>query len=122
MSSRSEELVKDPEANGFSFTGWAVRLPDGRYIREWRILDPDAGIVPTDRDTEAMTLPTPRSAARLANNVQGDVAEVWESARERLICWGDRTPADRAANPVDREHGLANDDPETPDPTPGIDR
>lgn len=63
MSSRSEELAKDPEANGFSFAGWTVRLPDGRYIREWRILNPRPGIVAMTRDTEAMTLPTPRSAA-----------------------------------------------------------
>jgi len=55
MSSRSEELAKDPEARGFSFAGWAVRLPDGRYIREWQILNPDPGIVATTRDTEAMT-------------------------------------------------------------------
>ena len=92
--SRAAKLCLDPIAEGFEFTGWAVAFPDGRYIAEYRPFQPSAGFRKTDRPERAMVVMPDdmRSVTWLARRTEGHVAEVWDSAEERLIVWGDQIP------------------------------
>jgi hypothetical protein len=93
---RPQALARDPAAAGFERVGLAVQLPSG-YVLEWRILKPRAGVVITTDERQAMvwTCAEQRNAAWMARKLGGEVAEVWESTNERLVCWGDHIPANR---------------------------
>ncbi|WKB50528.1 hypothetical protein [Eleftheria terrae] len=87
---RAQELAADPEAAGFDFRGWIVRLDDGQFVQEWQVLraSPGKGIVLTRDEEDAMTWDNFNTATFMARRVGGHIAEVWESQTERLICWG----------------------------------
>lgn len=91
---RAQRLSVDPAAFGFHQIGWAV-VADGGYVQSWDILMPNAGIVLSKKESDALIWEVHRNAGWMARRVGGDVGEVWESDTERLICWGDHIPAHR---------------------------
>lgn len=92
--SHARQLSADPVAHGFQQIGWAV-VVDGAYVQEWRILNPNAGVVMTSRNTAARVWNQLELATWFADRVQGRIGEVWESPLDRLICWGDAIPVAR---------------------------
>lgn len=86
----SDVIATDPPSHGFTvFAGYAVRAPDGRYVREWRVLRPRAGLYLTAKDGDALLFPQRCNAQWLAGKIKGaEVAEAWDSPRQRLMRWG----------------------------------
>ena len=95
---KSQQIAIYPAEAGFELRGYAVRIAamaDIQFIREWRMCHPHAGIVTTKKDADALVFDQRKTAMWLAAKLGGEVAEVWESITERLVCWGDQIPPHR---------------------------
>lgn len=94
MLTRAQQLAVDPAASGFEQVGWTVSLPAG-FLSEWRVLIPGPSVVVTTNEWEALVFDERPRARCMASKLGGELAEVWDSSAERLICWGDHIPASR---------------------------
>jgi hypothetical protein len=87
---RHRDFSSFRETRGFSFIGWSVQFRDGRYVKESGTFEGHQWIAPTTSEVQAMPWRQLSDALTIATHLGGNVAEVWESLSERLICGNDR--------------------------------